>query len=337
MVRRLTEGSYTKKYSGWRGHLASCCLAYDTADSPLYYFTGTPIERHPEIRHYNLNYLLPDAMSTPDQPPLAPEASSEGISLHFASINPSGKRTIVLIHGACCSGSNWDLVIPYLANSYHLLVPDLPGHGQSRHITPFSLESSSKHLFRLIRKHAINCRAYIVGHSLGAHVAIYLASTYPEVVNDVFVSGFEIYPSTTFSSSAPYALWFDQQVQKLIPRSVISWLMDGTDVQGGESGSWTLELCRQIAPVIVTKIWPSPWPARTLIVAAGKGGIIPSKDHPHDAVRLMEIGKELNPETVALRHSMMRHPWNRQDPVLFAEMARCWFEGREVSTRFEKL
>jgi hypothetical protein len=110
--------------------------------------------------------------------------------------------------------------------------------------------------------------------------------------------------------------------------------MDGTDIQGGESGSWTLELCRQIAPFIVTKMWPSPWPARTLIVAAGKGGIIPSKDHPHDAFRLMEIGRQLNPETVAL---MMRHPWNRQDPVLFAETARCWFEGKEIPTGFEKL
>jgi pimeloyl-ACP methyl ester carboxylesterase len=176
-----------------------------------------------------------------------------------------------------------------------------------------------------------------VGHSLGAHVAINLASAYPEVISDVFISGFEIYPPTTISNLAPYAFWFDQRVQKLIPRPVISWLMDGTDIQGGKSGSWTLELCRQIVPVIVTTIWPSPWPARTLIVAAGKGGIIPSKDHPRDAARLMEIGRQLNRETVAFRHPEMRHPWNRQDPVLFAETARCWFEGKEIPSGFEKL
>jgi pimeloyl-ACP methyl ester carboxylesterase len=276
-------------------------------------------------------------MLTPDQPPSVPEASFEESSLHFVSINPAGRRTIVLIHGAFCSGSNWDLVVPYLANSYHLLIPDLPGHGQSRHITPFSLGSSSKYLVQLIRKHAANSRAYIVGHSLGAHVAINLASAYPEVISDVFISGFEIYPPTTISNFAPYAFWFDQRVQKLIPRPVISWLMDGTDIQGGKSGSWTLELCRQIVPVIVTTIWPSPWPARTLIVAAGKGGIIPSKDHPRDAARLMEIGRQLNRETVAFRHPEMRHPWNRQDPVLFAETASCWFEGKEIPSGFEKL
>jgi pimeloyl-ACP methyl ester carboxylesterase len=180
-------------------------------------------------------------MLTPDQPPSVPEASFEESSLHFVSINPAGRGTIVLIHGAFCSGSNWDLVVPYLANSYHLLIPDLPGHGQSRHITPFSLESSSKYLVQLIRKHVANSRAYIVGHSLGAHVAINLASAYPEVISDVFISGFEIYPPTTISCFAPYAFWFDQRVQKLIPRPMISWLMDVTDIQGGSQvhGHWS--------------------------------------------------------------------------------------------------
>jgi pimeloyl-ACP methyl ester carboxylesterase len=102
------------------------------------------------------------------------------VSLHYTSINPAGKSTIVLIHGACCSGQNWDLVVPHLASSNHLLIPDLPGHGQSRQITPFSVEYSSRLLAKLIRSHAINGRAHIVGHSLGAHVAINLAVLSPE-------------------------------------------------------------------------------------------------------------------------------------------------------------
>lgn len=290
--------------------------------------------RHPEA----FFHLFANIMSTPD--PVQPSAEGDGhheVSLHYTSINPPGKNTIVLIHGACCSGRSWNLVVPHLTNSYHLLIPDLPGHGQSQHITPFFVEFSSRLLAQLIRKHAINGRAHIVGHSLGAHVAINLASSYPEFVNAVFVSGFEIYPPTTFSRFAPYAIWFDQRIQRLVPRSLISWLMDGTDIQRGEPGSSTLELCRQIAPVMLTTIWPSPWPARTLIVAAGKGGIIPSKDHPHDAVRLMEIGNELNSETIAVTHPAMRHPWNRQDPLLFADTARSWFEGEQMLAGFERL
>ncbi|KAN0091885.1 alpha/beta-hydrolase [Hyaloscypha variabilis] len=265
------------------------------------------------------------------------EDVSEEVFLHYSSINPSAENTIVLIHGACCSGSNWDLVTPYLSSSYHLLIPDLPGHGQSRHITPFSIKQSSRLLAELIRKYALNGKAHVVGHSLGAHIAINLAGSYPELVNAVFVSGFEIYPPTTFSSFAPYAIWFDQRVQRLVPNSLISWLMDGTNIQGGESNSSTMELCCQIAPAMVGTTWPSTWPARTLIIAAGKGGIVPSKDHPHDAVKLMEIGRQSNPETVAFRHPLMRHPWNRQDPELFAETARAWFEGKEIPAGFERL
>lgn len=276
-------------------------------------------------------------MSQPDSlPSSAPRNGLNEASLYYSSFNPSAQKTILLIHGACCSGSNWDLVVPHLT-TYHLLVPDLPGHGHSKHITPFSVEYSSFLLAQLIRKHAINGQAHIVGHSLGAHVAISLASLYPDVSNGVFISGFEIYPPTTFSNLAPYAVWLDHRVQKLIPRALISHLMDGTDIQRGGPGSCTIDLCRQIAPVMVTTIWPSPWPARTLIVAAGKGGVIPSKDHLHDAVKLMEIGRLKNAETIAVVHPVMRHPWNRQDPKLFADTARSWFEGRDIPDGFVKL
>jgi pimeloyl-ACP methyl ester carboxylesterase len=131
----------------------------------------------------------------------------DSVSLRHTLRNPSGKIAIVLIHGACVSSINWDLVVPHLPETYQLLLPDLPGHGQSQDITPFSPELSSKLIAQLIRTHAINGKAHVIGHSLGAHVAINLASTYPEVVDAVFVSGFEIYPPTPFTRLLPYAMW----------------------------------------------------------------------------------------------------------------------------------
>jgi pimeloyl-ACP methyl ester carboxylesterase len=267
----------------------------------------------------------------------APNDRLDETLLHYTTHNLSGKSTIVLIHGACASGLNWDLVVPHLTYSYHILIPDLPGHAQSRNVTPFSVEYSSRLLERLIRKHAISGKAHIVGHSLGAHVAIKLASSYPDVVNGVFVSGFEVFPQTVLTPFFPYAIWADHQIQNLIPRPLISWLMDGMDVQRGEPGTCTIDLCRQIAPPMIETTWPSPWPARTLIVAAGKSGILPSSDHPHDAVKLMGIGRKRNPETIAVTHPAMRHPWNRQAPLLFAETARAWFEGGEILSGFKKL
>jgi hypothetical protein len=51
----------------------------------------------------------------------------------------------------------------------------------------------------------------------------------------------------------------------------------------------------------------------------------------------MEIGRERNPGTIAVIHPAMRHPWNRQAPMLFAETARAWFEEGEIPSGFEKL
>jgi hypothetical protein len=68
----------------------------------------------------------------------------------------------------------------------------------------------------------------------------------------------------------PYAMRTENRVEKFIPRPMVSWLMDGTDLQRGASGAYTLDLCRQIAPPLIQSTWPSPWRARTLIFAAGK-------------------------------------------------------------------
>lgn len=201
--------------------------------------------------------------------------------------------------------------------------------------TPFSVEYSSRLLAQLIGTHAINGKAHIIGHSLGAHGAVNLASKYPELIDNVFVSGFEIYPPSTLSNFAPYAILAEHYTQKIIPQSLVKWLMDGTDIPRGTPPP--LDLCRQIAVPMISNTWPSSWPARTLIVAAGKGGIVPSKDHPTDAVKLRDIGRPQNEETIAVTHAEMRNPWNRQAPRLFAEVARAWFEGKDIPDGFVEL
>ncbi|RDL34619.1 uncharacterized protein BP5553_07747 [Venustampulla echinocandica] len=264
-----------------------------------------------------------------------PDDGLDQVLLHYTEHNPSGRSTVVLIHGACTSGLNWDLVVPHLADSYHLLVPDLPGHGLSRNVTPFSAEYSSRLLERLIRKHAHGGKAHIIGHSLGANVAVEFITSHPEVVNTAFVSGFAKYPRTNFASFLPYGFWAENRITKLVPSALIKWLMDGTDL--GHSGPCSIELCRQVVPPMIETTWPSPWPARTLIVAAGKSGILPSSDRLEDARKLMDIGREKNVETIAVTHPLMRHPWNRQAPLLFAQTARAWFEGEQIPSGFEDL
>ena len=253
----------------------------------------------------------------------------DGPSLYYKEINGSSQSpTVLLIHGAFSSSTDWEPVIPHLSDAYHLLVPDLPGHGASEHIGPFSEEHSARLLARLISERALDGRAHVVGLSLGAHVAIELASKYPQVVNAVLVSGYEVFASSQLMA---YGLWLQNRIQSAFPQALVRWLMDGTDIP---SGKCSMALCHAVAK---TGEWPPPWPGRTLIVAAGKSGILPTADHPHDAVRLRDIGRQANSDTKAYTHPQMRHPWSLQAPELFARTARDWVEHCSVPDGFVEL
>lgn len=246
--------------------------------------------------------------------------------------------TIVFIHGAFASGNDLSLVTPHLPQ-YHILCPNLPGHGVARDIRPFSVAYASELIRDLIARRARGGVAHVVGHSLGASVAMHLASNYPEVIRTVLVSGFGVSLNTGhFSPYIPYALWLSLRVEAAVPRSVTRWLMDGTDLSRLDMSICSLSLCRGIcAPRSAAEKWPRPWPARTLVIAAGKGGLIPSNDSTADAQRLARIGQQQNADTAAYTHPQMRHPWNRQAPALFASTVPSWIGESSVPAGFVRL
>jgi pimeloyl-ACP methyl ester carboxylesterase len=110
---------------------------------------------------------------------------SAGACLAHQSFNDHALGTVVLIHGVFSTSNDWDLVVTYLVN-YHVLVPDLLGHGQSRTITPFSVPFAASLVRDLILEHAHCGIAHVVGHSIGAHIVAALASQYPNVVFESF-------------------------------------------------------------------------------------------------------------------------------------------------------
>lgn len=264
---------------------------------------------------------------------------NDDIQLHYSSHNPKGNSTIVLVHGAFTSGIYWDLVLTHLVPTYHVLIPDLPGHGSSHELEiPFSITTAAKLIAQLIRTKAINSHAHVIGHSLGAQVALEVAVNHPEMVDTLFISGFRLFPRTRFTRYIPYAVWMLNRVENLIPRSLVAWSMDGADIPRRDpKDQCTLDLCRRVMAPEPENRWPAPWPARTLIVAATKGGLVPSDDHLGDAERLMRIGRQGNPDTIAYVHPAMRHPWNRQAPKLFADTAGAWIEGTDLPEGFIKI
>ncbi|OAL02556.1 alpha/beta-hydrolase [Phaeosphaeriaceae sp. SRC1lsM3a] len=267
-------------------------------------------------------------MAGPQINELAPRAAEALLS--HQSLNPDKDATIVLIHGAFSDNGDWDLVVPYL-DAYHVLLPNSPGHGRSSHL-PFSIESAATSIAHLIQEKALNGRAHIVGHSLGASVAVCLATTFPDVVSSLFVSG---YHYATFPSGplTPYLLWTTLRIENIIPRPAIRWAMDGADIR--RTRNMSLKLCSEI--VGRSRMQLGLWTCRTCVVVASKGGLVPSDDSTEAARRLVSRGTEGGAEVVAYTHPDMRHPWNRQDPRLWAETVMSWIEGGDMPKGFARL
>lgn len=88
-----------------------------------------------------------------------------------------GSPTLVLIHGAGGNHLSWPHNLRRMAG-YHVLAPDLPGHGKSSGIGEQSVEKYAAHIQRWMRELNI-AHSIIVGHSMGGAIAQVLALHYP--------------------------------------------------------------------------------------------------------------------------------------------------------------
>lgn len=88
--------------------------------------------------------------------------------------------TVVLIHGMLNSSRHWERVALKLAETHHVVAPDLIGHGDAA--TPrgdYSLGAHAASIRDLLAAIGID-RATIVGHSLGGGVAMQFFYQFPQ-------------------------------------------------------------------------------------------------------------------------------------------------------------
>ncbi len=99
-------------------------------------------------------------------------------SAHFAFGRGS---TIVLVHGLGSRIGHWLPTARRLARHHHVVLVDLPGHGDTGMLEPFSLDRAVEALDRAILQ-ASDQPVLLVGHSLGGLVAASEALQHPSRV-----------------------------------------------------------------------------------------------------------------------------------------------------------
>ncbi|EIZ77836.1 Alpha/beta hydrolase [Novosphingobium sp. Rr 2-17] len=95
---------------------------------------------------------------------------------------------LVLQHGIRDHARSWDWVARHLAENYRIIVPDLRGHGDS----DWSREGAYSLFDYVIDLHriatALELSSFdLVGHSLGGHISLRYAGTFPETVRSLTV------------------------------------------------------------------------------------------------------------------------------------------------------
>ena len=108
---------------------------------------------------------------------------SQRLRLHYVDWGNEGAPPMLLVHGGRDHCRNWDWVAEAFRHDYHVIAPDLRGHGDSQWMIGGSYNQIDYvyDIAQLLRQTNMN-PVTIVSHSLGGSISLMYAGLYPETV-----------------------------------------------------------------------------------------------------------------------------------------------------------
>lgn len=114
-----------------------------------------------------------------------------------AFINKNADTAIIFIHGIVGSRRYWDKTYQELSKHYSLYFIDLLGFGLSaKPKTAYTLQKHTAALKQFIDKEVTEKNLILVGHSLGAHIALAYVNFYPENIEKAIIISLPYYLSS---------------------------------------------------------------------------------------------------------------------------------------------
>jgi len=108
---------------------------------------------------------------------------SQRLRLHYVDWGNPAAPPLLLLHGGQDHCRNWDWVAERLRNDWHIIAPDLRGHGDSQWSADgsYGIAGYVYDLAQLIHQQQL-APVTIIGHSLGGNIALRYAGIHPEQV-----------------------------------------------------------------------------------------------------------------------------------------------------------
>jgi len=264
-------------------------------------------------------------------------------SLFYQSSGRPDAQTIVFLHGGGVAGWMWDPVVARMQD-FHCLVPDLPEHGRSLQVHPFSMKLAADQVADLIREQAHGGRAVVVGLSEGAQTTVQLLATAPEVVERAMVSSALLLTMPTmklFSSPGLIGWMFRISIPPFHNNEW--WMRLNMEYSAGIPDEYYPQF-RENFQIITESQFVNAFLANqnfrlppnlqkvnvpTLVIAGKheynimkKSALLLAKTMPNAQARLLDLGKGTS--------MRKEHNWAMNAPALFAETLRKFIADIEL-------
>jgi pimeloyl-ACP methyl ester carboxylesterase len=137
-------------------------------------------------------------MTPEPRTPLEPttrDVAARGARIRF--VEAGSGPPLVLVHDYLASHVAWDDVLPRLAQHFRVVVPDLPGFGESEKPPPgryrYGFDGFSESMVDLLAALGLP-RVSLCGHAMGGAVALTIAANHPHVVDKLVLVNPLVYP-----------------------------------------------------------------------------------------------------------------------------------------------
>ena len=205
------------------------------------------------------------------------------------------KPTLLLIHGFGASKENWLDLSRHLKDDFHLVLVDMPGHGETSFdpAQEYDLDDQVQRLHAFTQAIGVS-QFHMIGNSMGGGISALYAGTYPGTVASTIL----LNPAGIFDVKSEFDGYLDQGQNPLI-------------VEDEEDFKFLVSFAMEQAPLI-------PWPlsaASTIKMRERKATndqIFADLTGPHDFVFKDVITRITTPTLIA---------WGKQDRVLAAANA----------------
>jgi lipase len=134
--------------------------------------------------------------------------------LHVREYGPADGLPILAVHGLTGHGARWQRLANEHLPGYHVIAPDLRGHGESTDYPPWTLEQHAADLLSVLDNLKVSGLP-VVGHAFGGAAAIHLARLAPQRVTRLILldPSIGLEPEFAMNTMAPWPLVFQSLEQ----------------------------------------------------------------------------------------------------------------------------